>query len=108
MGKSTAAKMLARMGYAHFDADAVVHGLTGPGGKALPAIARFAPEAVSAEHGMDRKVGHWTTHKGGTLLLQPSNTTLPESLQQLQQRNTVSRSFNDENGRSEQSRGHVL
>lgn len=55
MGKSTAAKMLARMGYAHFDADAVVHALTGPGGKALPAIARFAPSAVSAERGMDRK-----------------------------------------------------
>lgn len=55
MGKSTAAKMLARMGYAHFDADAVVHSLTGPGGKALPAIARFAPQAVSAERGMDRK-----------------------------------------------------
>ena len=55
MGKSTAAKMLARMGYAHFDADAVVHALTGPGGKALPAIARFAPGAVSAERGMDRK-----------------------------------------------------
>ena len=55
MGKSTAAKMLARMGYAHFDADAVVHALTGPGGKALPKIAAFAPEAVSAERGMDRK-----------------------------------------------------
>ena len=55
MGKSTAAKMLARMGYAHFDADAVVHALTGPGGKALPKIAAFAPGAVSAEHGMDRK-----------------------------------------------------
>jgi len=43
------------MGYAHFDADAVVHALTGPGGKALPAIARFAPGAVSSERGMDRK-----------------------------------------------------
>ncbi|MGA0235442.1 MAG: dephospho-CoA kinase, partial [Alphaproteobacteria bacterium] len=51
MGKSTAAKMLARMGYAHFDADAVVHGLTGPHGKALSAIAQFAPEAVSQERG---------------------------------------------------------
>lgn len=55
MGKSTAAKMLVRMGYAHFDADGVVHALTGPGGKALPAIARFAPQAVSADRGMDRK-----------------------------------------------------
>lgn len=55
MGKSTAAAMLARMGYAHFDADAVVHALTGPGGKALPAIARFAPQAVSKKTGMDRK-----------------------------------------------------
>ena len=54
MGKSTAAKMLARMGYAHFDADAVVHALTGPHGRALPAIAAFAPEAVSTEAGMDR------------------------------------------------------
>ena len=55
MGKSTAAKMLARMGYAHFDADAVVHALTGPHGRALPAIAAFAPEAVSTEGGMDRR-----------------------------------------------------
>ena len=55
MGKSTAAKMLARMGYAHFDADAVVHALTGPHGRALPAIAAFAPEAVSMEAGMDRR-----------------------------------------------------
>ncbi|MGB0823542.1 MAG: dephospho-CoA kinase, partial [Alphaproteobacteria bacterium] len=55
MGKSTAAKMLARMGYAHFDADAVVHALTGPHGRALPAIAAFAPEAVSTEAGMDRR-----------------------------------------------------
>ena len=55
MGKSTAAKMLARMGYAHFDADAVVHALTGPHGRVLPAIAAFAPEAVSMEAGMDRR-----------------------------------------------------
>ena len=55
MGKSTAAKMLARMGYAHFDADAVVHALTGPRGRALPAIAAFAPEAVSTEAGVDRR-----------------------------------------------------
>ena len=55
MGKSTAAKMLARMGYTHFDADAVVHALTGPRGRALPAIAAFAPEAVSTEAGMDRR-----------------------------------------------------
>lgn len=55
MGKSTAAKMLARMGYAHFDADAVVHALTGPHGRALPAIAAFAPEAVPTEAGMDRR-----------------------------------------------------
>ena len=55
MGKSTAAKMMARMGYAHFDADAVVHALTGPHGQALPAIAAFAPEAVSTEAGMDRR-----------------------------------------------------
>ena len=47
--------MLARMGYAHFDADAVVHALTGPHGRALPAIAAFAPEAVSTEAGMDRR-----------------------------------------------------
>ena len=55
MGKSTAAKMLARMGYTHFDADAVVHALTGPRGRALPAIAAFAPKAVSTEAGMDRR-----------------------------------------------------
>ena len=38
MGKSTAATMLRCMGVPVHDADQVVHELTRPGGKALPAI----------------------------------------------------------------------
>ncbi len=47
MGKSTAADMLRQMGVAVFDADAVVHKLQAPGGRAVSAIARAFPDLVS-------------------------------------------------------------
>ena len=48
MGKSTAAAMLRRMGVAVFDADAVVHRLLGPGGAAVPDVAKAFPGALKA------------------------------------------------------------
>lgn len=53
MGKSTAAAMLRRMGVPVHDADKVVHDLTKPGGKALPAIAAAFPDLVT-DAGLDR------------------------------------------------------
>lgn len=53
MGKSTAASMLRRMGVPVHDADKVVHDLTKPGGKALPAIAVAFPDLVT-DAGLDR------------------------------------------------------
>lgn len=46
MGKSTAAGAFRRAGIPVFDADAAVHHLQAPGGKALPAIARAFPGTV--------------------------------------------------------------
>ncbi len=48
MGKSTAAAMLRRMGVAVFDADAVVHRLLGPGGAAVPDVAKAFPGSLKA------------------------------------------------------------
>ncbi len=48
MGKSTAARMLRRLGVPVHDADAVVHRLMGRGGAAVPAVAARFPEAVRA------------------------------------------------------------
>jgi dephospho-CoA kinase len=53
MGKSTAAAMLRRMGVRVHDADRVVHNLTKPGGKALPAIKAAFPDLVT-EAGLNR------------------------------------------------------
>ncbi len=47
MGKSTAARALRRAGLPVFDADAAVHRLQAPGGRALPAIAAAFPGTVS-------------------------------------------------------------
>ncbi len=47
MGKSTTAAMLRRLGLPVHDADAVVHGLTAPGGPALAAIAARFPGVVA-------------------------------------------------------------
>lgn len=46
MGKSTAAAMLRRLGWPVHDADAAVHRLMRPGGKAAAAIRRAFPDAV--------------------------------------------------------------
>jgi dephospho-CoA kinase len=50
MGKSTAAAMLRRMGVPVHDADMVVHDLTRPGGKAMPAIKAAFPDLVSGDN----------------------------------------------------------
>lgn len=47
MGKSTAATAFRRAGVPVFDADAAVHALQRPGGRALPAIARAFPGTVT-------------------------------------------------------------
>ncbi len=46
MGKSTAARMLRRLGVPVHDADAAVHRLMARGGRAVPEIARAFPEVV--------------------------------------------------------------
>jgi len=60
MGKSTAADMLREMGIPIHDSDATVHRLLGPGGRAVPPVARKFPEAVrkseAGEQYIDRQV----------------------------------------------------
>jgi dephospho-CoA kinase len=53
MGKSTVAAMFREVGVPVFDADAAVHRLQGPGGKALPAIEALFPGTTHAG-GLDR------------------------------------------------------
>jgi dephospho-CoA kinase len=53
MGKSTAAQMFRQLGVPVFDADACVHGLQAPGGKALAAIEKLFPGTTSAA-GLER------------------------------------------------------
>jgi dephospho-CoA kinase len=53
MGKSTAAAMLRDMGVPVHDADAAVHKLLGPGGKALAAVGAAFPGVVGPD-GVDR------------------------------------------------------
>ena len=45
MGKSTAAKILARMGLPIYSADAAVHDLLGPNGRAVPRVGKLFPAA---------------------------------------------------------------
>ncbi|GLR66798.1 dephospho-CoA kinase [Acidocella aquatica] len=47
MGKSTVAKMFAAHGIPCFNADAAVHQLQAPGGRAIPALARAFPGTVN-------------------------------------------------------------
>jgi len=55
-GKSTVARMLADLGAALIDADQTARDLTGPGGRAMAAIAQaFGPEFVGADGAMDRQ-----------------------------------------------------
>ena len=54
-GKSTVAAMLAELGAALIDADAISRASTAPGGAALPAIAReFGPRLIAADGALDR------------------------------------------------------
>jgi dephospho-CoA kinase len=46
MGKSTAARQLRRLGLPLHDADAAIHRLYGPRGRALAAVSRRFPEAI--------------------------------------------------------------
>jgi len=55
MGKSTAAAMLRAMRVPVFDADAVVHALQRPGGRALAGIEALFP-GVTGPQGLDRAV----------------------------------------------------
>jgi dephospho-CoA kinase len=54
MGKSTASALLKSLGIPVFDADRAVHGLLGPKGKALKAVAKRFPGVVG-KRGADRK-----------------------------------------------------
>jgi dephospho-CoA kinase len=54
MGKSTAARMLRRLGLPVHDADAVVHGLLAEGGAAVPAVAAAFP-GVERDGTIDRQ-----------------------------------------------------
>src|SRR4051812_29262563 len=56
MGKSTAANMLRRLGVKLFDADAVVHQLLGPGGKAVEAVEKLFPGVRDATGAIDRRL----------------------------------------------------
>ncbi len=55
MGKSTAARMLARLGVPVHDADAAVHRLLGPGGAAVAEVAAAFP-GVAKDGAVDREV----------------------------------------------------
>lgn len=55
-GKSTVAALLAQLGAAIVDADAIARSLTAPGGLAVAAITQqFGPEFISADGAMDRE-----------------------------------------------------
>ena len=53
MGKSTVTRMFARLGVPVFDADAIVHGLQGPGGALVGSIERAFP-GTTGPKGVDR------------------------------------------------------
>ena len=54
-GKSTVATLLAQLGAAIIDADAIARQFTTPGGLAMPAIAQqFGPEFVTTQGALDR------------------------------------------------------
>lgn len=55
MGKTTAARLLKRLRIPVHDADAAVHRLLGPGGRAAPAVAAAFPQALR-DGAIDRKV----------------------------------------------------
>lgn len=56
-GKSTVADILAGLGATLIDTDAIAHGLTGPGGAAIPALVEgFGPDVVNSQGALDRSV----------------------------------------------------
>ena len=55
MGKSNAAQVLRRLGVPVHDADAAVHKLLGPGGRAVRKVAELFPKALNGNR-IDRKV----------------------------------------------------
>jgi dephospho-CoA kinase len=55
MGKSNAAMALRQLGVPVHDADAAVHGLLGPGGRAVGKVAALFPEALKGDR-IDRKL----------------------------------------------------
>jgi dephospho-CoA kinase len=55
MGKTTAARMLRRMGVALFDADQIVHRLLAPGGGAVAKVESAFPGTRREDGGIDRK-----------------------------------------------------
>jgi dephospho-CoA kinase len=69
MGKTTAARMLRRLGVPVHDADAAVHALLGPGGMAVPAVAKAFPGVVRAGAIDRRKLGAKVFGRGQTAAL---------------------------------------
>jgi len=54
MGKSTASRAFRSLGVPVFDADAGVHGLLAPGGRAVATIAAAFPDCLGPDGGVDR------------------------------------------------------